>query len=194
MADAGHYSWDNAAGRGRVLVTVLAVCSFLASGCGGAVAGNGQTDGASGSGEGNSSGDAATNVDATACSIVLASNYDQSCTVDADCVAVGEVPVCPAGCGCATKAINKSAIAPYMTALSRAFASEPAGGGCGCPCESGAVCRGGQCRAAFCAPPLVDTLPVCADAGGRCSYAANTTCTGMGPPDACAYSDEICCI
>jgi hypothetical protein len=27
-----------------------------------------------------------------------------------------------------------------------------------------------------------------------CAYSANTTCNGMGPPDACAYSDEFCCL
>jgi hypothetical protein len=145
-----------------------------------------------------SAGDAATETDAPSCSIVLASNHDRSCTVDTDCLAVGEVPSCPAGgCdGCTTEAINNSAIAQYMTAFAQAFASR-AGGGCNCPCESGAVCRGGKCQAAFCGPPPTDTLAACAeagDAGGMCVYSANTTCSGMGPPDACAYADEFCCL
>jgi hypothetical protein len=143
--------------------------------------------------------DAAIGSDAPPCSPVLASDYDQSCMVDTDCVAVGEVPSCPAfACdGCTTVAINKSAMAQYMTALDRAFASEQSGTGCGCPCESGAVCRSGKCQAAFCGPPAADTLPACAnagDAGGMCAYSANTTCSGTGPADACAYSDEFCCL
>jgi len=82
------------------------------------------------------------------CSIVLASDYDQSCTVDTDCVSVGQVPVCPAlACyaDCTMWTISKSAAAQYMTALSRASASV-AGESCGCanynpyPC-----CRGGTC-------------------------------------------------
>ena len=133
------------------------------------------------------------------CSPVLASDYDQSCTVDTDCVAVGEVSSCPAfACdGCTTEAINKSVMAQYMTAFAQAFTSKAPGTGCGCPCESGAVCRGGKCQAAFCGPPTADTLPACAnagDAGGMCLYSANATCSGMGPPDACAYSDEFCCL
>ncbi|MDP9002417.1 MAG: hypothetical protein M3O46_20180 [Myxococcota bacterium] len=140
--------------------------------------------------------DAATNVDAGPCSIVLASDYDQSCVVDTDCVAVGQVASCPAfACdGCTTEAINKLAEPQYQAAFSRAFASRSAGSGCGCPCESGALCRGGKCQAAFCGPPPADTLPVCTDAGGRCAFKSNTTCNGMGPPDACAYSDEFCCL
>jgi hypothetical protein len=130
------------------------------------------------------------------CSPVLASDYDQSCTVDTDCVAVGEISSCPAsGCdGCTTEAVNKSVMAQYTAAFAQAFASGPSGPGCNCPCESGAVCRGGKCQAAFCGPPLTDTLSACADAGGQCAYSANTTCSGMGPPDACAYSDEFCCL
>lgn len=133
-----------------------------------------------------------------ACSIVLASDYDQSCVVDSDCVAVGQAPQCPAtACdGCTTEGINRSAMAQYMTAFARAQASSPMGpfDVCGCPCESGAVCHSSKCQAAFCEPPPPDTLPACADAGGRCAYSANTTCNGAGPPDACAYSDEFCCL
>lgn len=130
------------------------------------------------------------------CAVVLASDYDQSCAVDSDCVAVGEVASCPAeACdSCTTAAVNKSAAATYTTAFQRALASAPTGPACGCPCESGAVCRGGTCQAAYCAPPSSDTGPACADAGGICMYSANTTCNGEGPPDACAYSDEVCCL
>jgi hypothetical protein len=139
--------------------------------------------------------DAGATLDATPCSPVLPSNYDQSCDADTDCVGVGEVPQCPAAAcdGCMTEAINKTVLAQYLADLSRAFASEPPGEACNCPCGGVAVCRGGTCQEGYCAPPSTDTLPACADAGGICAYTANTTCGAMGPPDSCAYSDEFCC-
>jgi hypothetical protein len=139
--------------------------------------------------------------DAGACTPVLASDYDQSCDADTDCIGVGERPGCPAAAcdGCPTAAINKAVSAQYTTALSQAFASGSPQV-CNCPCiptGSDGVCRGGKCQVAHCAPPQADTLPACAnagDAGGVCGYSANTTCDVLGPPDACAYSDEICCL
>jgi hypothetical protein len=133
---------------------------------------------------------------APACTTVVASDYDQSCAVDTDCVAVGEVTQCPASpCdGCPSEAINASAMAKYETAIAPDFASEPSGQHCSCPCEGGAVCRNGKCQAAFCSPPTSDTLPACANTDGMCVYSANTTCDTMGPADACAYADEVCCL
>ncbi len=195
----------------RVGRATLAACALLASGCGGNVAEKGPVDASGDTPETAPTPDAATtddnspadtsssdtppNADATSCRIVVASDYDQSCTVDTDCVAVGEVTSCPAfACdGCTTVAINKLAMPQYQAAFAQAFASA-AVGVCGCPCESGAICRGGQCQAAFCAPSRADTLPACADAGGTCGYSANTVCSATGPPDSCAYSDEVCCL
>jgi hypothetical protein len=134
-------------------------------------------------------------IEAGPCAPVLASAYDQSCTQDSDCVAVGEVPSCPASaCAfCNAQGINQNALTAYSAAFARAVATVDGGGTCGCPCESGAICRSGKCQSAGCAPAQVDTLPACVDAGGACAYSANTTCGTAGPPDACAYSDEICC-
>ncbi len=128
------------------------------------------------------------------CSVVLPSDYDQSCAVDDDCVEVGEVPSCPAGpCdGCTTQAINRDAQAAYAAAFSQAVGSGGPGF-CGCPCGGVAICRGGACKAGGCGPGPSDTLPACADAGGRCMYAANTTCT-EGLAGGCEYADEVCCI
>jgi hypothetical protein len=131
------------------------------------------------------------------CTPVLASDYDQSCLGDSDCVAVGEAPECPpTGCGCPLQSINQRAKARYMTALSRAFATQSPGVRCSCPCIGAleAVCRGGKCLAAGCAPDRTDTLPACANAGGSCGYRITTTCNVAGPPDSCAYSDELCCL
>lgn len=129
------------------------------------------------------------------CTTVLASDYDQSCVLDSDCVDVGQVAQCPAhACdGCLTEAINKNALPQYMKAFSQAFATVPKSDFCGCPCDGVAVCRGGKCQAGFCGPPRSDTLAACANAGGTCNYSVNTTCH-IGPADACAYSDEICCV
>jgi len=126
--------------------------------------------------------------------MISASNYDQSCTVDSDCVQVSAGNYCSATtCQCGGSAINVGALAQFKADVSKT----PLGSGalmgaiCGCPCESGAVCRSGQCQAAFCGAPSADTLPACADAGGQCAYSMNTTCNGTGPPE-CAYSDECC--
>jgi len=132
------------------------------------------------------------------CTVVLASSFDQSCTVDTDCVAVHEVHACPiTDCsGCLKQGINKGAMTQYMSALSKNAALGPSGVICHCPpCQGDfAICRGGQCQAPSCTPPFADTLAACANAGGLCVYRANTTCGGMGMADGCAYSDEICCL
>lgn len=141
--------------------------------------------------------DSASDSTASGCIVVLASDYDQSCVVDTDCVSVGQVAKCPVtDCsGCYLVAINKGAAARYMTALSQAVVSGPPGPICNCPCESGfAICRGGQCQAAPCGPPPGDTLAACSDAGGLCVYRANATCGGTALPGGCAYSDEMCCL
>jgi hypothetical protein len=134
------------------------------------------------------------NIDAPRCSPVLASDYDQSCAVDTDCVTVGEVPSCPAfACdGCGTEAINKNVMAQYMTAFSQAFASKAPGTGCGCGGGQGPCCRSGKCTATCVLS--TDALPACADAGGMCLLSHGATCGTNGPPDACAYSDEMCCL
>ena len=172
---------ENQAGRGRFLGAVLAVASFLASGCTSSNAGNGPVDASSGA-------------DATSCRIVLASDYDQSCVADTDCVAVGQIPSCPAApCdGCQEWTVSKNALAQYVTA---AAPTSVTGADCGCPSYNPLpCCRGGTCTT-MCSSST-DTLHACSDAGGSCSYPAQAGCSSgkAGPPDACAYSDEVCCL
>lgn len=181
----GSASVLDAAGRSRTFGAVLAVGSLFASGCGATTAAaNGQADGSS---------DAVTNVDAPPCSVVLASDYDQSCTVDTDCVAVGQVPACPAlACyvDCTMWTISKSAAAQYMTALSRASASV-AGESCGCvsynpyPC-----CRGGMCTTTCGSPVDTQTEAGLPDAGSSRVPEAAPDATGDAE-DAGAEAD-IC--
>lgn len=102
------------------------------------------------------------NVDAAAC-YISASDYDQACSVDSDCVAVVESAeggiglfglfvqsgnYCQPLCMCGGQAINKSAAAQYRADVSKT----PVGSGaiqtppCNCPNIGGAACcRGGRC-------------------------------------------------
>jgi len=138
----------------------------------------------------------AAQTDALACEVVVPSDYDTSCMGDSDCAEVGQVSACPASAcdGCNLSAVSNGAAAAYKSALTRALASIPMGQECSCPCDGGfAVCRAGKCEAAFCGPPVSDTLPSCENALGTCQYSRNTTCT-QGAANACAYADEVCCV
>ena len=139
-----------------------------------------------------SPGDAGT-TDSAPCAIVLASQYDQSCVVDSDCVGVGEVPSCPAAAcdSCITAAVNSAAAAQYGKAFEEAFASRPPGTLCGCNCESSPACSHGKCQARSCGPS--NTMDTCSMGGGQC-VSANTPCDRIGPADSCASPDEFCCL
>jgi hypothetical protein len=92
-----------------------------------------------------------TTVAPASCS-VRATDYDQSCNVDTDCVAVTEVYGC-GECACQTGAINTGDLARYQAALAGAESS--AATGCLCPCEASAPqCCGGVCTnlCSACAP------------------------------------------
>jgi hypothetical protein len=196
--------------------------ALLASGCGGEVAGNGSVDassgaarsgeatvnGSRGSGEGgwdDDSGSPGPSLDGTAppvdsgsCSKVVASDYDQTCTTFSDCVSVAEIPSCPVLAGscfdCPLATINGSAEAAYMAAFSRDIRGVQLGD-CHCPGIAIPCCRNGMCHNG-CGPVPADTLPECRDAGGSCGIATTSGCASgtTGPPDACAYSYEICCV
>jgi|HubBroStandDraft_4_1064222.scaffolds.fasta_scaffold308429_1 hypothetical protein len=93
---------------------------------------------------------------------ISASNYDQSCSVDSDCIGFidgfetslgpGGLPVqsanyCQAICICGGDAINKNAVAQYEADV----AKTPLGSGAlqplcaGCPFSTPPCCQGGQC-------------------------------------------------
>jgi hypothetical protein len=80
---------------------------------------------------------------------VQASDYDQTCALDSDCVAVGEGLVCQT-CAfvCPTAAINKADMSHYTSDLEHAKRTQQAGSGtCHCPALHVACCLGGTCHA-----------------------------------------------
>jgi hypothetical protein len=91
--------------------------------------------------------DAATNVDTVAPScFVAASDYDQSCSADSDCVRVDFGNYCQWICRCGGDAINIDSLSQFtadtaMTPLAQG--SIP--GVCSCGSIFGPCCRGGQC-------------------------------------------------
>lgn len=177
------------------LEAILLACTFLSLGlslgsslgCASTAAGSVEAD-ASNGGDGSNHAD----VDAGAC-MISASNYDQSCTADTDCEGVTSRDYCVAGCLCGGSAINAGALAQFNADVSKTPLGSGALGGAACPCAPtpGPCCRAGQCTATCLLP--TDTLPACADAGGTCLLSVNAICRDGGPPDACAYSDEVCC-
>jgi hypothetical protein len=87
----------------------------------------------------------------TAC-VVLASNYDQSCSADTDCAPVYSGYVCVPNCFCPQSAINVGALVQFNSDVA-ALENAAAGGsngqtgsglGCGCNPVKG-CCQSGQC-------------------------------------------------
>jgi hypothetical protein len=88
---------------------------------------------------------------ATSCAAILASNYDQSCTSDSDCVLVNvgyPCGNCAFQCGSDVGAINVGARAQYMGDVSRTPRMAAV---CNCPpippIPNVSCCHGGQCKA-----------------------------------------------
>ncbi len=95
--------------------------------------------------------------------LIQASNYDQSCKTDSDCIAVGEGNACyPCVIECTNAAINVGAHARYLSDVAKTSAASQTGGFCGCPAEFFPCCRGGTCSADF---QCQNALPV-PDAAG----------------------------
>ena len=120
---------------------------FLAAvGCGGRSIQSSPTDGAA-----PETGETSSDIDGGC--IIQASSYDQSCTVDSDCVSVaGGFPVasgdyCQSSCLCPDETISRGAAAQFASAVSRT----PLGSGalphlgCNCGASLGPCCVAGQC-------------------------------------------------
>jgi hypothetical protein len=152
-------------------------------------------DGGAAASDGSS--DAGADVYSGPCTI-SASGYDQSCTVDTDCTEVTSRDYCSAGCLCGGSAINVGALSQFNSDVSQTPLGSGALKAAACPCAAqlGPCCRGGTCTMAC--SSSADSLAACVDAGGTCilsGYAGGgAACNRQGPPDACAYSDETCCL
>jgi hypothetical protein len=120
---------------------------------------------------------------------IKASNYDQSCKTDMDCVVINEGNACSGISNCGAAAINRSAYAQYQSDIAnRPCASVSSCGRTG----AGPCCRNGQCQWSI---ALCDALPACVDAGGTCAVGNSPVCPkGNGPMGSCAEPIETCCL
>jgi hypothetical protein len=151
-------SWGVAA-----LLTGVVGCSSSSGGAGaadGAAADGAALDAAAAASEAQS--DAPPAASATTCTdanvqLIQASNYDQSCKADSDCIAVGEGNACDScAIDCTNAAINKSAETQYKEDVAKMPAGvAQTGPVCSCPVEFDPCCRGGTCHADLqCQAPL----------------------------------------
>ena len=88
--------------------------------------------------------------DAGTC-VILASNYDQSCRVDADCNLVAQGDYCTQACLCRGAAINVSALPAFFADVNRVPSAADAMAsmapqGCMCIAPAGPCCRSGVCQ------------------------------------------------
>ncbi len=75
-----------------------------------------------------------------------ASQYDNSCKVDSDCVEVpGGNPCSASTCHCPTT-LNVDVASKYMNDYTALSATVAGTGSCPCPCLSGPCCRQGVCN------------------------------------------------
>jgi hypothetical protein len=92
--------------------------------------------------------------------LIQASNYDQTCSVDTDCVAIAVGNACyPCIVLCGTGgAINRNALSSYQSDISKTIgAGETSGVQCGCPGGGLPCCRGGTCQVDFqCSSRIAD--------------------------------------
>jgi hypothetical protein len=78
--------------------------------------------------------------------VIQASNYDQSCATDSDCVAVGEGNFCYPGAGrCPSAAIRASASGQYQADVAKTWAVACIAIG-SCPAWGGPHCLDGMCQ------------------------------------------------
>jgi sulfatase modifying factor 1 len=144
-------------------------------------AGSGASNGSSGSTLGSG---ASTGAAAPASCTILASDYDQSCTSDSDCVGVtagnfcGSNPTC--NCGGFTDAISVNALAQFNADV----AKTPSGPQVTCPCPmpaeppgtTSAVC----CKNSTCGVCTTVLPPVCTPPSTRCVGNGLNTCAPNG--------------
>ncbi len=178
-------------GLDKILVGDLAVAAAAAifTACGGSTIGGTAPDASSAIPEAG----AEAHVDSGDCFIV-ATNYDQSCSADSDCVttAAGTLvefgDYCTSHCLCGGNAINKSAAAQYAADVAKTPLGSGAISGAGaCPCVgvlSMGCCQRGQCLARPGAPrpALARRGPTAAPAAGLPFRRQEMPARRWGPP------------
>ena len=115
--------------------------------------------------------------------LILASNYDQSCMTDKECVAVAEGNFCSPGAGnCGNAAIRMNAYAQYQADVAKTRAASCfAPGNCGS--ETGPCCSAGKCLlGSQCAPAVLlgdaTAESGMSDGGDNDCFPSNTGTTG----------------
>ncbi len=183
---------------------------LLASGCGGTTLGvtragpiaDASTISDDGGLDANASANASADVDSQVCALA-ASNYDQSCVANTDCVLVKLGDYCDPNvcyCGGILGAINMTALAQFNADVAKtpigSGAVSPPSTMCSCPAYSDleGCCVAGVCQFSPVTCPS-DTLEACAEAGGSCSrHVEECGQLGPGPAGSCAQPDETCCL
>lgn len=131
-----------------------------------------------------------------AAQVIDASAYDQSCQTSSDCFGVAVGDFCHPNPGCPNAAINKTAMPQYQADIAKTYGAGSCVALSSCGLYFGPCCRRGSCQMnTGCTATPSDTLPACSDAGGTCgAFIAQCGSKGAGPPDSCAYADEMCCL
>jgi hypothetical protein len=79
--------------------------------------------------------------------VIAASNYDQSCKTDTDCIGVAVGNFCkPGALNCSNAAINKSASGQYQADVAKTWAGAVCFVGSSCGEEGSPCCRNGTCQ------------------------------------------------
>jgi hypothetical protein len=116
---------------------------------------------------------------------ISASNYDSSCTVDSDCVAVTETDDwCASDCLCGRGFLNKKSAAQYVQEAARTplGSGAVAPGFCGCPLSPPPCCVQGQCTVTGCGSTPTPVDDASAEPG---DLGYTVLCVGdAGPVDA----------
>jgi hypothetical protein len=77
---------------------------------------------------------------------ILASDFDQSCASDTDCVAVQEGNLCGGGCTCSNAAVRTTAVAAFQSAAATIPKAEAGTLHVACPCAPETpYCFAGKC-------------------------------------------------
>lgn len=134
--------------NGNFLVGLLLCAVATIGACGARLQTSAATDGAMTKSGLPNEADASLGGDAVPACLVAASNYDQSCSVDSDCVRVDFGDYCKWLCRCGGDAINRASLPKFTADIAKTpLAQGQVPGVCSCGYFFGPCCRGGRCTA-----------------------------------------------